>query len=189
MRVIVVEPPAPVVSWEEADRHLRLDGDPEQQAAVEAFVAAATAHIDGPEGWLGRALGPQTLELRLDRDACGAAITLPLPPVTELVSVTYLDAQEVEQTAELADIQHVGSDLVSAVCQLPWAGGSSRREAVRIRYRAGYETLPPPIRAAILLMVGDLYRHRGTTETGMSVQKVEMSVAPVALLQPYRIYS
>mgnify|MGYP003351478400 CR=1 FL=1 len=31
MRVVVITPPAPVVTWEEADQHLRLDGDDEQR--------------------------------------------------------------------------------------------------------------------------------------------------------------
>lgn len=66
MRVIVVEPPKPVVTWEEADQHLKLDGDTSQKSFVEGLIAAATAHIDGPDGWLGRALGVQTLEAQVD---------------------------------------------------------------------------------------------------------------------------
>ena len=57
MRVFVVTPPEPVVSIDEAKDHLRVDGDGED-ALIEGLVAAATGHIDGPNGWLGRAIGP-----------------------------------------------------------------------------------------------------------------------------------
>ena len=88
MRVIVITPPAPVVTWEEADQHLRLDGDDEQREMVERLIAAATQHIDGPDGWLGRALGLQTLEARM----CGFCdlIRLSYQPIVDVVSVCLL---------------------------------------------------------------------------------------------------
>ena len=45
MRVVVVTPPVPVVTWEEAEQHLRLDGDVEQKPMVERLIAAATAGV------------------------------------------------------------------------------------------------------------------------------------------------
>ena len=89
MRVIVITPPAPIVTWEEADQHLRLDGDDEQRDMVERLVKAATQHIDGPDGWLGRALGLQTLEARMG-GFCDL-IRLPCQPIVDIVSVHYLD--------------------------------------------------------------------------------------------------
>ncbi len=43
--------------------HLRVDGD-EENDLIQAYIAAAQATIDGPGGWLGRALGKQTIEYR-----------------------------------------------------------------------------------------------------------------------------
>jgi uncharacterized phiE125 gp8 family phage protein len=195
MRVVVVTPPDPIVSWEEIDAHLRLDGDAEQKAYVEALVAAATAHIDGPAGWLGRALGPQTLEARFHLDTC-PVVRLPYGPVIDLISVKYLDALDVERTADLGDVELFGTD-VEPTGEWPWIGGSVRREAGRIRYRAGYaktplsnpleHSVPAPIIAAILLMTGDLYANRETAIAG-SASAIPMSTTVENLLSPYQVW-
>lgn len=196
MRVFVVIPPPPVVTLDEVKAHLKVDGA-DEDALIEGYVAAATGHIDGPDGWLGRSLGVQTLEARRDNLCCGGAIRLPYPPVIEPVSISYLDAGGVEQMADLDDVEVMGADLVATGAAWPWTGGSSRREGVRIRYRAGYapdesgdepkSTLPGAIRAAILLMVGDLYRNREGVAAA-AVSQVPMSTTVENLLAPYRIY-
>lgn len=191
MRIVVVTPPAPVVTWEEADAHLKLDGDTTQQDEVEAMIAAATAVIDGPTGWLGRAIGVQTLEARFDKLYPDCGVYLPYAPVNALVSVKYLDADDVEQTADLADFDLFGSELYPRKGRWAWAGGSSRREAVRVRYEAGYATIPAPIRAAILLMVGDLYRFRDSVAMGGTGGAVEVPMTTTVsnLLWPFRVWA
>jgi hypothetical protein len=57
-----------------------------------------------------------------------------------------------------------------------------------ISSRAGYEVLPKPIRAAVLLMVGDLYRFRETVSVGVSSTAVPMSTTVESLLSPYRVF-
>lgn len=189
MRVVVVEPPAPVVTWEEADKHLKLDGDTSQQEEVEGFIAAATGHLDVEFGWLGRAIGVQTLEARFDIFT-GQVIALPFPPVIELVSIQYLGRDGVLRTADNADFELFDGMLEPAGSSWAWEGGSTRRNAVRVRYRAGYPALPPPIRAAILLMVGDLYRNRETTPPeNVRPGKIPMSTTVDNLLEPIRIYT
>lgn len=185
MRVFVVTPPAPVVTLEEAKRHLRVDGD-DEDALVQAYIDAATGHIDGPDGWLGRAIGKQILEARFG-SGCGASVRLPFPPFIELVSVSYHDADGVEQMADLGDLEAMGSDLMPVRGGWPWSAGTLRREGVRVRYRAGYEIAPAPIRAAILLMVGDLYRNRETV-AATAMTAVPMSTTVENLLGPYRVY-
>jgi hypothetical protein len=188
MRVIVVAPPAPVVAWEAAAQHLKLSDDASDRAYVEGLVAAVTANLDGPNGWLGRALGVQTLEARFDLISCGRSIKLPFPPIIELVGVKYLNALDVEQTADLGDFELLGRELVAAGSLFPWEGGSLRREAARVQYRAGYTTLPAPIATAILLMVGDLYANRATSVVGMTAAEVPMSVTVEDLLTPFRVF-
>jgi hypothetical protein len=189
MRVVVVTPPEPLVAWEAAAQHLKLDDDAADQAYVEGLIAAVAAHLDGPDAWLGRAIGVQTLEARFDLFTCASRVKLPFPPVIELVSIQYLDGQDVLQTADLGDFEVLGRELVSAGSSFAWEGGSLRREAVRVRYQAGYETLPAPIKAAILLMVGDLYANRETTIAGGSVTPVPMSLTVESLLAPYRVFA
>lgn len=184
--VAVVTAPAAVVSVAEAKQHLKVSHGAED-ALIEGMVAAATQTIDGPNGWLGRAVGVQTLEARFSLP-CSSVLRLPYPPVLELVEVRYLDRNRVERAAELADFEVYGDELSPVSSMWPWEGGSLRTDAGRIRYRAGYETLPAPIRVAILLMVGDLYRNRETT-AAVSMTKVPMAPTVEALLNPFRVYS
>ena len=183
MRVVVIDPPLPAVTFEEAARHLRLDGDDDRDY-VEALIAAAQTHIDGPEGWLGRSVGIQTLELRMDAwPGC-----LPFRPVIDIVSVTVDDVAIEGITAEF-----------DGVLNMPMGLPRPSRE-LRIRYRAGYArwdgdgedrkpvpNAPAPIKHAILLMIGDLYANRETTAEGAR-PAIEASVTVDRLLAPYRLW-
>lgn len=185
MRVFVVTPPEPVVPLAEAKAHLRVrHGD--EDALIEAYVAAATAHIDGPDGWLGRSLGDQVLEAYTDvfRDC----MSLPYGPVTEIISVKYL-AGTGDEVILLPTEYELRGWLLGSAFGKRWPSVLSRPEAVRIQYRAGYADLPPPIRAAILLMVGDLYMNRETVTTGASASQIPMNTTVLNLLSPYRIFS
>lgn len=192
MRVVVVTPPAdPVVTLEKAKQHLRIDGN-DDDALITGMVAAVTNHIDGPQGWLGRSLGVQTLELRLDHfsyPACRCDIRLPYAPVIEVLSVKYIGSAGGEQTVDPAAYELLGDEIALAFGQT-WPTTRVQREAIRIRYRAGYEELPPAITAAILLMVGDLYANREGVITGPSAAAiaVPMSTTVEALLTPFRVF-
>lgn len=188
MRVFVVTPPDPAVSLDEAKEHLRVRHD-DEDVIIAAYIGAACDHIDGPAGWLGRSLGMQTLEARFDLGWNIQPLRLPYGPVIDLVSAVYLDAQGQEHAADVADFELFGDELVPAGSAFPWDGGSLRREAGRIRYRAGYVDVPPAARAAILLMVGDLYANRETTAIGVSAASIPMSVTVENLLSPLRVYA
>lgn len=188
MRVTVVTPPNPVISFAEAAEHLRLGRNQAEKTLVEAFIAAATGHIDGPEGWLRRSLGPQTLEARFTDFVGGSLVRLPFGPVITLVAVEFLDANDDPVQANIDDFELMGNDLAAVGSSFAWEGCSTRREAIRVQYVAGYEYgIPAPIRAAILLMVGDLYRNRDTTAV-VQMSAVPMSTTVEGLLQPYRVF-
>lgn len=185
MRVIVVTPPAvPVVSLDQAKDHLRVRHD-DEDALITAYIAAATAHIDGPGGWLGRALGDHVLEARFDTFECIGA--LPYPPVIEVESVKYIDGDGVETTVA-PSVYEVRGTVIGTTWGQSWPSPRSEPEAVRIRYRAGYQILPSPILAAILLMVGDLYRNRGEALINQTTAQVAMSTTVQNLLAPFRVY-
>jgi hypothetical protein len=189
MRVRVVTPPSPIVLWADADKHLELAGDMDQKTRVEGLIATATAHIDGPGGWLGRSIGQQTLEAYVDSFAC-RTIALPFREIVSVTSVKYTDASGVEQTVDSGDYALFGHLLEPAHGKV-WPSPRTQREAVRIRYVAGYDSEDPAIaviRGAILLMVGDLFKFRETTVTGTIATKVPMSTTVENLLEPLRIY-
>lgn len=188
MRVVVVTPPSPVVLLDEAKAHLRMDDTDAEGALIEAYIAAAIAHLDGPEGWLGRAIGQQVLEVRLD--AFEQELRLPFPPVIEVQAISYVTTAGDTVTLDASAYETAGAVIMPAYAS-HWPAARYHRETVRIRYRAGYKMLPPAIRAALLLMIGDLYGNRETVETGVraAAVTVPMSTTVQALLAPYRVYS
>lgn len=175
--VVVIEAPSPVVTWEDADLHLRLDGDVSQKTYVEGLIAAATGWLDGPGGRLGRALGGQTLEWRGSEWPCGE-FDFPYPPYIELVSVKYVDPDGVEQTLPMSDPLYF-EDMPSV---------RGRSTDIRIRYRAGYQAVPPAIKVAILLYVAAWYENREEVVIGASVAPLPPSVGAEALLATYKVY-
>lgn len=153
MRVRVVVPPDPIVQPED------ISGVTSGDEAVAALIQAVTEEIDGPSGWVGRAFGPQTIELSA---ACWGdrSIRLPYPPIIEIDGVTYTDPDGVEQTVDGGDYALDGDLLwfrpswyAPALGCVPWP--------VKVTYQAGYEddtTGPVPERArqAIILSVQHL---------------------------------
>jgi uncharacterized phiE125 gp8 family phage protein len=190
MPVVVIDPPAgDLVSLDEAKAHLRVDVDDDNDY-IEALVAAAVAHIDGPAGWLGRALLTQTLEWRGDEfGTCD--IRLPFPPVTEVLSVKYDDDDGVEQTVSDTTYRIVGqpgSPRLSLAYDQTWPTTRTQSEAVRIQYVAGYgepADVPAPIKHAILILVAHWYANREPVAVGTIVTEMPMTVR--ALLFPYQI--
>lgn len=194
VRVITGTDPETVVSLAAVKAHLVVTHT-DDDVLIAAYRDAAVGHLDGPEGYLGRAIGEQTLELRLDSFggdvACGV-IALPYPPFVSLDSVKYLDGEGVEQTlaTEVYEVTGPpGRKVLRAAYNQSWPTARDTAEAVRIQYAAGYETSPPAIVAAVLLMVGDLYANREPTVTGTIAAAIPMSLSVERLLAPFRVWS
>jgi uncharacterized phiE125 gp8 family phage protein len=185
--IAVVEPPAPVVTWNDMAPQLSLELDDVRQPLVEAYIAAATSHIDGPTGWLQRAIGMQTLELRFEAGR-RQRVALPCPPVINVISVSYLDPDGMLQGVPVDGVELIDGALHPINSSWPWETASARRDAVRVRYRAGYETVPPSIKVAIMMMATDLFRNRGTVAVGLSATSVPMSTTVEALLNPFQVF-
>lgn len=184
MSVVVVTPPVPAISRGLVNAHLRLEVGVvhDDDALIDAYVAAAVAHIDGPAGWLGRSIWTQTLELR-QNVFCGP-IRLPYGPVQSVTSVKYVDSAGVEQTLDEAGYVLLTDGVVNLAHNASWPSHRGDAEGVRVRYVAGYETLPPAILSAVLLMVGDMYANRETV--GEVTSAVQMSTTVENLLAPFR---
>lgn len=182
--ITVVTPPDPIVLVEDMKAHLRVDHDLDDDL-IEAMVAAAQGHIDGPDGWLGRAIGKQTLKLT-QRGFCiaprGSILALPLPPIVSVSSVVYDDQTGVEHTVDPASYSVFG-DLLSPKAGFSWPSA----QAVRITFQAGYDPVPAPIVAAIKLMAADLYENRSSVANAAR-PAVDMSVTVERLLAPYKIW-
>jgi uncharacterized phiE125 gp8 family phage protein len=188
-RVIVTVPPERVVSVEQAKQHIRMDSD-DHDLLIGAFIDAATSHIDGPDGWLGRAIGVQTLEAGLDGFVYDP-ISLPYPPALAVERIVYDDISGIERVLDPATYEFRGGVIGSAWGK-SWPSTRAYRGAsrsVRITYRAGYEIVPAPIIVAILMMVADMFRFRTTaSDSSMATSVIPMSVGVDTLLQPFRVY-
>jgi hypothetical protein len=164
---------ADLITVEEAAEHLRVDAsDP----VLPAMIAAAVGHLDGPDGYLGRALTPQTIQRRFPV----FPRRLPYPPVIEVTKVEHYPAGA-WSVVDAAHYELVEGELAAKTgFTLPYSFDW------RITWRAGYDgeegrVVPPALRAAILLMIGDLYANRESRE-------VSVSTTADRLLGPFKVY-
>lgn len=131
---------------------------PADDPAIVGMIAAVQQAIDGPTGWLGRALGKQTLELWLPHFDCRHWIGLYTPVIAaDPITVKYLDTDEVEQAVSPTMYRMAGDNLGFRQEFSPPVT-ACRPDAVRIRYGAGYETenVPPQAKQAVILSVQHL---------------------------------
>ena len=194
MSVVVITKPSAVLTLEEAKRHLRVDGS-DDDGYIGSLIAAAQMSIDGPDGWLGRAVGLQTIEYRID-GLCDAFL-LPFPPAVAVVSVSYRDDAGGVHVVPAETYELTGNVLGTAP-GFSWPSGSRYREGVKVRYRAGYFRIdgegedaaevndaPAPIKQALLLLIGQWYSFRENVSTD---KPGELPFAVEALLSPYRVW-
>lgn len=186
--VLVTPPDDTPISVAEARQHCRIDGS-DDDALLVALIEAATAHLDGWDGILGRCLMTQTW--RQDFPGFAARLRLPLRPVQSIASIKYLDRNNAEQTLDpsvytfRADPQGVYVELNP---DQAWPNTAARPDAVSVTFVAGYEDatkVPAPIKQAMLLMIGHWYENREAVTVGVTAMPMPMSAH--YLLNPYRV--
>ncbi|HEV7286678.1 MAG TPA: hypothetical protein VGN75_17640 [Kaistia sp.] len=155
MTVVVITPPAALLTPADIPGPHAAD-----DATVAALIQAATEQIDGPDGWLRRAIGPQVLEMRgyFGREY----LQLPYPPLIEIIEVAYADADGVEHLLDPAEYQKRDCGLSFKL----GAGWVRSHVCGRIRYRAGFDgrspadggtgPVPERVRQAVVLAVRQL---------------------------------
>jgi len=164
------------VTLAEAKLHLRVDYT-DDDTLITMLIDAATSYIDGPNGFLGRALIDQTWDLVLDTFPTNE-IKIPIPPLIEVLSVSYDDPSGLEQAVDPA--KYTVDDVNEPGWIVPdgtWPATFQGINAVRIRFRAGYvdQSFSPPvgevpgdIKAALLIYLGSLYANREDVITGQA---------------------
>ncbi len=174
-RPVLVTPPEILpVTLAAAKAHLRVDFS-DDDSLIEGLIKAATDHLDGWTGILGRCLVEQTWAETLDSGSCA----LGLGPVIEIVNVE-------------ANVETVDPSLYGLRTD---AGGRSFIDCaisgpVTVTYTAGYantdddqSTVPAALKAAILMLVGHWYHNR---EAVVSSSVSELPLAVASLIAPYR---
>lgn len=176
------------VSLTEAKLHLRVEHSADD-SLITALIATAVAKLDGRYGRLRRALVTQTWEISYPGFPVCRTVELPMPPLQTVNSIKYFDADNVQQTFDVANYDVVNTDLFGRVKLKPgksWVPTYERDDAVTINFTCGFgdaAACPAPIKAAILLMVGDLYVNRGDNSApGKSDETIERLIAPYRLV-------
>lgn len=184
MSVVVVTPPSPAIDLDLVKAHLRVDFS-DDDALIQAYVDAAVSHIDGPRGCLGRAIWPQTLELR--QNVFGGSIRLPYGPVQSVESVKYVDADGAEQTLASDQYELTSAGEIVLAHDASWPRLRGDAEGVRVRYVAGFSALPDAILTALLMTVAHWYQNREAAVVGQGA--VELPFAAKALLGQFQSWA
>jgi len=191
--VRVTAPAEQPVSAGEAKAHLRVSNSGDD-TYIASCLAAAVECLDGHAGILGRCLVTQTWKQPFACWPASGILRLPFPDVdVDSVVVSYLDELADEQ--DVPDTQYeVLHDALGCFVRLRSNFTSpsledDRAAPVWVTFDAGYgdaADVPAPIKAAILLMVGDLYENREDTVVGTSLDVRPLPRGVDALLGPYR---
>lgn len=188
---LVIPPAGTVVSLDEAKVQARVEVD-QDDVLIQYLIDAAT---EAAQEFTQRAFLEQEWEYWLPCfPSAKRFIELPRPPLIEVNEVVYLDAQGVEQSLDEYSVYRVlaptgprapkGQIVLNA--GMSWPATLAVPDAVKIRFTAGYELVPEPIKQAIKIHVADLYENReNTVLTGAVLQQVPFNVN--AILMPYRV--
>lgn len=198
--VIATAPARTPITATEVKAHTRID-DSNSDTLITDLIEAVTAHLDGPQGWLGRCLVSQTWDMKLDWFPAYGGIRIPLAPLISIGSITYTDEAGDSQTLSSANYQVVGvgnhmGGYVTEAYNASWPATRDIPEAVTIRFTAGYADInspaesgvPETIKRAMMIMVSDLFEQRETFAYSQNdAAEVPMSVTAKSLLAPYQI--
>lgn len=158
MTLVHVSGPATLpVSVAEMRQHLRVDTE-EEDAVIESYIRAALLHV---EKVTGVAFAEQTWRWYGD-EFPDDEICLGMGPVIAVTSVTYQDADDVEQTLDPAEYR---VDVVSQAGRVILAGNAwpttnEVENSIIVEFTAGLATTPEDVKHAIRLLVASMYEDR-----------------------------
>lgn len=207
MRLVLLEAAAnEPLTADEARLRLNI-GDDVSDDLLEILIRAARQSIDGPQGWLSRALITQKWRGTMDCFPCDFVI--PLPPLQEVTSLQYVDndgnVQEVD--ASVYEIVQGPRPRIVLASGQSWPSHKSQADAVAIEFVAGYgdeaQDVPEPIRFGLAMKVRSLLSSAqrdpavlSDAVTGIGQKTYAegsntsaLDIAAQALLWPYRVFA
>ena len=191
--VLITSPVIQPVTLAEAKLHLRVDHN-DEDALIQSLIRAATEHLDGWTGILGRCLVEQVW--RQDHDRFARQMIIPLGPADTAQSITWRDPAGQLGTVPSGSYDlrtdEAGNAIIRFDADYIFPTNLHESRAIAITFKAGYETnsgppatskVPDPLKVAILLLVGHWYQNReAVSAAGMAY----LPFAVEALIAPYR---
>lgn len=188
--VQTVAPTIQPVTLAEFKAHIRTSGDYEDPTLTIYLNSAVLS----AEGYQKRQLINATYELTLSefpvREIC-----LPLPPLSSVTSIEYLDVAGDSQTWAGSNYQVDTTHIVGRVKPISTASFPSTQadtyNAVTVTYIAGYgattATVPEETRYAILLWAAQMHEFRETIIAGTIIARVPDDLGIRAMLDKNRV--
>lgn len=172
------------VTVEEVKQHLRIDHDLDDGYLI-TLIQAATEYCENATN---RIVRQKRMALYLDRFPRKQALELAVHPVQSVESVIYWNGTGedylVPATAYDAKLTIEPAALLAKV---GWPQVPPQPGRVRIEVTAGFQSVPPSIRQAILLICGHFYENREIIGDKYGNQR-ELPLSVSALLSPYKRY-
>ena len=185
--VLETPPVETPITLADVKNHCRVDDSGDDDMLLTGLILAATSHLDGWVGVLGRCLVTQDWKREFD---CWAVFELPLEPVQSITSITYFDSAGVVQTvdASVYELQvRATRSVVGCRANQSWPRADFAKGPVTVVWRAGYGgriDVPYAIKQAMLLLIGHWYEHREAAIVGTIA--AELPIAVAALIAPFR---
>ncbi|MDB5458147.1 MAG: hypothetical protein JWP92_3732 [Caulobacter sp.] len=185
MAVVVITPAGSLVELTAVKEHLNILFD-DDDALLEGLIAAVSDHLDGPDGWLGRAVGLQTLEWWLPAFPRLGPLLMPFGPLVDIVSVKYDAIDNSELTWSAGDYRVHGGRLLPGFGR-SWPTARCDPLAVRIQFRAGFEETPPAVRVAVMMIVAELYAAREPVTAAQLAERPKSGPVQMLLARTPRV--
>lgn len=189
LNTVLITPPAvPLLTLDEVRQHVKRDDD-DDDAVLEGLIAVAMGRLDGPRSILGRCLVNQTVADSWSAFPIGAVLPVALAPIVSVVSISYYDADNAEQTfagEKFTAHNRPGGGYVRLIKNESWPATYERDDAVTVTYIAGYgaaaANVPAEIKHAAKMLIGDWYFNRETSTIG----EAPMPVGVMSLLRRFK---
>jgi uncharacterized phiE125 gp8 family phage protein len=153
----------------------------EDDQFLRAAILAAQSYI---EKQLECVICLQTVQFRFDRfPKTNTPIPLPLFPIQEIESVSYINPDAVATTLTLAKVvqpQSYGKYEMKLVDWEYWPQTRQTPNAVTIQALVGWvspEAIPAAIKQAILMLVGHWYLNRESVIVGQTSKEIEFATS------------
>lgn len=176
------------VDLDDIKRHVRRAFSTDDDTALQAYLDAAVAFLDGRDGRLGRCMINQIW--LFDVEEWCPEVALPFPDVSA-VTVRYFDADDVEQTVAPDQYLLSGGTAPSIRFVSGFAAPALAIDRIRpiviemtVGFGATADNVPAPLRHAIRMLVGHWFVNREAVAEGAAPGEVPLGFD--ALIAPYR---